>query len=80
MKTTQEETKPAVVPERATQAGETGPTDWEWVERLVWTERMLEALEKGVKGGVWFSLIIFAGPTRSFGLVDFSALWKPIEL
>ena len=23
----------------------------------VWTERMLEALEKGVKGGVWFSLI-----------------------
>jgi len=31
--------------------------DWEWVERSVWTERMLEALEKGVKGGVWFSLI-----------------------
>jgi RNA-directed DNA polymerase len=27
------------------------------VERTVWTERMLEALEKGVKGGVWFSLI-----------------------
>jgi RNA-directed DNA polymerase len=27
------------------------------VERSVWTERMLEALEKGVKGDVWFSLI-----------------------
>jgi len=27
------------------------------VERTVWTDRMLEALEKGVKGGVWFSLI-----------------------
>ncbi len=33
------------------------PSKWEWVERSVWTERMLEALEKGVKGGVWFSLI-----------------------
>jgi RNA-directed DNA polymerase len=30
---------------------------WDWVERSIWTERMLEALEKGVKGGVWFSLI-----------------------
>jgi RNA-directed DNA polymerase len=27
------------------------------VERSVWTERMLETLEQGVKGGVWFSLI-----------------------
>jgi len=27
------------------------------VERTVWTDRMLEALEQGVKGGVWFSLI-----------------------
>ena len=30
---------------------------WAWVERSVWTERMLEALEQGVKGGMWFSLI-----------------------
>ena len=57
MKTTQDEMKPAVVPVRAMQAGETGPKDWEWVERHVWTERMLEALASGVKGGVWFSLI-----------------------
>lgn len=28
-----------------------------WVEPGVWTDRMLEALVKGVKGGVWFSLI-----------------------
>jgi RNA-directed DNA polymerase len=27
------------------------------VERTLWTQRMLEALENGVKGGVWFSLI-----------------------
>lgn len=30
---------------------------WSWVEPSVWTDRMLMALENGVKGGVWFSLI-----------------------
>jgi RNA-directed DNA polymerase len=51
------ENKPARVPAKAKQAGETEPDPWGWVERAVWTDRMLEALEKGVKGGVWFSLI-----------------------
>jgi RNA-directed DNA polymerase len=39
------------------QAGEAQSEQWDWVERTVWTDRMLEALEKGVKGGVWYSLI-----------------------
>lgn len=30
---------------------------WSWVEPEVWTEPMLKALEEGVKGGKWFSLI-----------------------
>ena len=30
---------------------------WSWTERAVWTERMLTALEQGVKGGSWFSLM-----------------------
>lgn len=30
---------------------------WSWVERSVWTDSMLTALEEGVKGGKWFSLI-----------------------
>ena len=30
---------------------------WPWVERGVWTERMLETLERGPKNGVWHSLI-----------------------
>lgn len=30
---------------------------WVWAEPCVWTERMLNALEGGVKGGVWFSLM-----------------------
>jgi len=40
----------------ATRAGEIRPR-WDWVEPTVWTKRMLTALEQGVKGGVWFSLI-----------------------
>ena len=50
------EPSPAAVSARTTQAGET-PSRWAWVEPLVWTERMLTALENGVKGGRWFSLI-----------------------
>lgn len=30
---------------------------WSWVEANVWTDSMLTALENGVKGGKWFSLI-----------------------
>ena len=30
---------------------------WSWVEASIWTPRMLAALEKGVQGGKWFSLI-----------------------
>lgn len=30
---------------------------WSWTERAVWTDRMLTALEQGVKGGCWFSLM-----------------------
>jgi RNA-directed DNA polymerase len=36
-------------------SGEARPAEWGWVERSVWTERMLEALSQGVKGGVWLN-------------------------
>jgi hypothetical protein len=55
-------TEPAAVNgERATatgskQAGE-ARVRWAWVERGVWTERMLVALETGVKGGQWYALM-----------------------
>ena len=51
------ETKPGAVLKEAKQPGEALPVKWDWVEHSIWTERMLEALVKGVKGGVWFSLI-----------------------
>jgi RNA-directed DNA polymerase len=31
--------------------------DWSWVEASVWTARMVSALENGVKGGRWYSLM-----------------------
>ena len=52
----QAEDNRASVPVRAKQAGEI-QVRWSWVEPSVWTERMLTALEAGVKGGKWFSLI-----------------------
>ena len=50
------EAQPASVPPGAMQAGE-ARSRWAWVEPSVWTDRMLAALEDGVKGGKWFSLI-----------------------
>jgi RNA-directed DNA polymerase len=50
------ETKPARVSKVTKQAGEIRAR-WAWVEPEVWTERMLTALEQGVKGGKWFSLM-----------------------
>ena len=56
---TREEERPAKVPARAKQAGETETRRerWAWVEPSVWTDPMLAALENGVRGGKWFSLI-----------------------
>jgi len=56
VKSRQAEGQPAGVFDRTKQAGEIRRRWW-WVEPSVWTERMLTALEDGVKGGKWFSLI-----------------------
>jgi len=40
----------------AKQGTETLEEKWNWVEASVWTERMLAALENGVRGGKWYSL------------------------
>jgi RNA-directed DNA polymerase len=50
------ETQPAAVSETTKQVGEVRAR-WAWTEPSVWTDRMLTALETGVKGGVWFSLM-----------------------
>lgn len=33
------------------------PQKWAWTEASVWTERMVATLERGIKGGKWFSLV-----------------------
>ena len=56
-------TEPLIGPTGAKQSGDIYDR-WPWVEAVVWTERMLTALETGIKGGKWFSLIdkIYALP------------------
>jgi RNA-directed DNA polymerase len=54
--TTERESKSSSVPETARQE-EDIRVRWTWVEHAVWTKRMLTALEEGVKGNCWFSLI-----------------------
>ncbi len=56
MRDRKSEVEPAEVPEKAKQVGKIRGR-WSWVEPSVWTERMLTALEVGVKGGKWYSLI-----------------------
>lgn len=57
------EERPPTVPIGAKQGGDI-QARWAWVEPTVWTERMLAALEQGVKGGKWFSLMdkVYAMP------------------
>ena len=48
------EEQPEAVPARAIRAGEI-LLRWGWVEPLVWTMRMLTALEQGAKGDQLFA-------------------------
>ena len=81
--TKQSENEAPVVPERATQGAEPHGRDWSWVEVSVWNERMLAALENGVRGGKWFSLIGREDHQRwpntffaAQGLFTMTAAWK----
>ncbi len=47
---------------------------WGWVEREVWSERMLEALARGVRGGKWHSLY-----DKVYGLKNLKAAWRRVE-
>lgn len=47
---------------------------WGWAEPSVWTERMLEALERGVIGGKWHSLF-----DKVYREESLRAGWKQVE-
>ncbi|MFH0822829.1 MAG: group II intron reverse transcriptase/maturase [Pseudomonadota bacterium] len=61
MKDGQSEDTPVTVSETTRRTGETPATTrrtrWWWVEPRIWTDHMLTALENGVKGGKWYSLM-----------------------
>lgn len=62
----------SIVPETAKQERKL-PSQWDWVEPLVWTDKMLAALERGVKGGKWFSLI-----DKVYFLPNLQSAWKKV--
>lgn len=47
---------------------------WAWTEPSVWTTRMLAALEKGVKGDVWFSLI-----DKVYAIANLKAAYRKVR-
>ena len=53
---------------------ETTPADWAWVDRAIWTQRMLAALGNGVKGSKWFSLI-----DKVYRLSTLQAAWQQVQ-
>ena len=63
---------PPPVPATDKQGGEVRAR-WAWTEAAVWTEPMLTSLERGVKGGMWFSLIDKAWNARSL-----EAAWRKV--
>lgn len=70
---TETEEKPPGVPERAKQGGDAAVAR-PWVEPAAWTERMLAALESGVKGGRWFSLM-----DKVYAPKNLAAAWKRVR-
>ena len=58
------ELQPALVFEETKQAGDVRGR-WPFAEPTVWTEPMLIALERGIRGGKWFSLCDKAASLRS---------------
>jgi RNA-directed DNA polymerase len=64
----------AAVPEKAKQAllKQTGNRDW--IDRAIWTERLLVALENGVKGNQWFSLI-----DKVYRPQTLAAAWQQVQ-
>ena len=73
MDTSKEQTPPKLA-EKPQEGGEIR-SRWEWVEPAVWRERMLAALETGVKGGKWFRLIDKVWAEKNLG----RALEKAVE-
>lgn len=67
------EDPPVPVPDRATPTGDVRAR-WAWTEPTIWTDRMLTALDQGVRGGVWFSLI-----DKVYAARTLQAAWQRVK-
>jgi RNA-directed DNA polymerase len=66
--------RPSPVPSGAKPEGDTqAPQLWAWVEASIWTKRMLAALDNGVTGGRWYSLMEKVTAPRTL-----AAAWKRV--
>ncbi len=68
--TEKREYQPATVPK----ARHAEDTQWNWVEPSIWTDRMLTALEYGVKGGKWHSLI-----DKVYSTNNLQSAWRRVK-
>lgn len=64
----------SAVPPPAAKREADSPADWSWVEARVWTEPMLAALQSGVKGGRWYSLMDKVAAPRTL-----QAAWERVQ-
>jgi RNA-directed DNA polymerase len=64
--------KAPAVPATAKQGAEA--RNWSWVEASVWTARMVSALDNGVKGGRWYSLM-----DKVYAPTTLKAAWQKVR-
>lgn len=64
----------AAVPEKAKQASLSQTGNRDWIDHTIWTQRMLAALDNGVKGDKWFSLI-----DKVYRLQTLEAAWQQVK-
>jgi RNA-directed DNA polymerase len=67
----QKQATASAVSARATRDAE---ARWSWVEASVWTERMVSALDNGVKGGRWYSLM-----DKVYAPATLKAAWQKVR-
>jgi RNA-directed DNA polymerase len=65
--------KAPAVPVRAKQGAEA--RNWSWVEASIWTDRMVSALDNGVKGGRWYSLM-----DKVYAPATLEAAWERVQV
>jgi RNA-directed DNA polymerase len=68
-------TRPTTVPFAATPAG-APPSIGDWANPSVWTDLMLTALEQGVKGGRWHTLIDKVGSGKNLFYACRKVVWN----